>query len=518
MLRRKHLVIVVAATMVATMAMGGVVVPAPALAADPVEATAGTAVLAVSAGAYHTCAIRTDGTLACWGSDEDGQATPPAGTFGAVSAGWGHTCAIRTDGTLACWRADSDQATPPAGTFSAVSAGGIHTCAIQSDDTLACWGYDEDGQATPPAGTFRAVSAGLHHTCAIRSDDTLACWGYDGNGQATPPAGTFSAVDAGDWHTCAIRTDGTLACWGVDSDQATPPAGTFSAVSAGDVHNCAIRTDGTLACWGMGSDQATPPAGTFSAVSAGGGHTCAIRTDGTLACWGCDEYGQATPVPDPWMTSLPRWSRSTDLPLAWTARPRLEPVASYDVRYRRARWNGAFGDRITWRSGTTDTAATFHAAPGSTYCFSARARDAAGVVSPWAGEVDPYLAPETCTAVPLDDRSLTRSGSWTAGTSTAYFRGTYLRSRSYGARLTRTGVEARRIALVATTCPTCGTVKVYLGTRLLKTISLHSDTTVIGKIIPVKSWSALHSGTVMIRVVSSGKKVIIDGLAISRLR
>jgi hypothetical protein len=71
--------------------------------------------------------------------------------------------------------------------------------------------------------------------------------------------------------------------------------------------------------------------------------------------------------------------------------------------------------------------------------------------------------------------------------------------------------------VVATTCPTCGTVKVYLGTTLLRTISLHSDTKVIGKVIPVKSWSALHSGTVRIKVVSSGKKVIIDGLAISRV-
>ena len=54
-----------------------------------------------------------------------GQATPPAGTFTQVSAGMYHTCGVRTDGTLACWgNNNSGQATPPGGTFTQVSAGG----------------------------------------------------------------------------------------------------------------------------------------------------------------------------------------------------------------------------------------------------------------------------------------------------------------------------------------------------------------------------------------------------------
>src|SRR6266705_1771475 len=47
----------------------------------------------VSAGCYHSCALRTDGTVACWGLNLYGQATPPAGTFSQVSAGDAHTCA-----------------------------------------------------------------------------------------------------------------------------------------------------------------------------------------------------------------------------------------------------------------------------------------------------------------------------------------------------------------------------------------------------------------------------------------
>ncbi len=272
---------------------------------------------AVSAGGTHTCAIRDDGTLACWGDDSSGQLDGiPDGTFQAVSAGGTHTCAIRDDGTLACWGDDSSGQLDgiPDGTFQAVSAGGTHTCAIRDDGTLACWGDDSSGQLDGiPDGTFQAVSAGGTHTCAIRTSEHLACWGGDSDGQVSDaPTGyyhhwwhhhhhlpEYQAVSAGGTHTCAIRDDGTLACWGDDSSGQLDgiPDGTFQAVSAGGTHTCAIRDDGTLACWGDDSSGQLDgiPDGTFQAVSAGGTHTCAIRDDGTLACWNSNDYGQSQP-------------------------------------------------------------------------------------------------------------------------------------------------------------------------------------------------------------------------------
>ena len=66
--------------------------------------------LMVSAGRMHTCGIKTDGTVVCWGAGltdtEDphfGQSNPPAKTFRQVSAGGYHTCGIKTDRTVACW-------------------------------------------------------------------------------------------------------------------------------------------------------------------------------------------------------------------------------------------------------------------------------------------------------------------------------------------------------------------------------------------------------------------------------
>ena len=57
----------------------------------------------VGAGQYHTCGITTVGTVACWGLNDTGQATPPTDTFTSVSAGEDHACGVRIDGAVDCW-------------------------------------------------------------------------------------------------------------------------------------------------------------------------------------------------------------------------------------------------------------------------------------------------------------------------------------------------------------------------------------------------------------------------------
>jgi hypothetical protein len=75
---------------------------------------------------------------------------------------------------------------------------------------------------------------------------------------------------------------------------------------------------------------------------------------------------------------------------------------------------------------------------------------------------------------------------------------------------------AKRLGLLASTCSTCGSVKVYWGTSLLKTINLYSSTTVNRKLFTVVTFTSARSGTLAIKISSSGKKVLIDGVAIRR--
>ena len=58
---------------------------------------------AVAAGETHTCAVRTDATIGCWGSNFEGEMDAPQGAFSAISVGERYSCALRTDGIVQCW-------------------------------------------------------------------------------------------------------------------------------------------------------------------------------------------------------------------------------------------------------------------------------------------------------------------------------------------------------------------------------------------------------------------------------
>ena len=53
-------------------------------ASDGVQASAG-GFTQVSAGYLHTCGVKMDGTLACWGRNDSGQATPPSPADGGIA-------------------------------------------------------------------------------------------------------------------------------------------------------------------------------------------------------------------------------------------------------------------------------------------------------------------------------------------------------------------------------------------------------------------------------------------------
>ena len=121
-------------------------------------------------------------------------------TLVSISAGTLHTCGVRRNGSVICWGSNEDefgnvfgQATPPEGEFDSISTGLLHTCGVKRDDSVACWGWGEDGQAAPPEEEFDSVSAGLLHTCGVKRDGSVA-WGWNKDGQATPPAGKFTSV------------------------------------------------------------------------------------------------------------------------------------------------------------------------------------------------------------------------------------------------------------------------------------------------------------------------------------
>ncbi len=331
------------------------------------------AVTSLAAGLYHTCSVRATGIVDCWGRNSNGQlgigsVTPSASSsplrvagsqsFTAVTAGAFHTCALATSGAAYCWGYNvvgqlgdgttSDRAAPvlvSGGlTFSQLTAGDFHTCGLTTGGAIYCWGFNNKGQlgngsttnsAVPVAVsgslTFQAVGAGSRHTCGLTTGGSVYCWGQNGEGQlgngtttdASSPvlAGSgYSAIAVGGLHTCALTTSGTAHCWGFNgfgslgngtvtpSLTPTPVSGglVFFTLSAGRYHTCGIMATTTY-CWGENFDGQvgdgsttgrlvpTPVAGgvTFIAVSAGGFHVCGVKVSTFDAyCWGWNGFGQ----------------------------------------------------------------------------------------------------------------------------------------------------------------------------------------------------------------------------------
>ena len=181
------------------------------------------------------------------------------------------------------------------------------------------------------------------------------------------------------------------------------------------------------------------------------------------------------------------YSLTTSLAPAWSAKDVGGGLANVDVRWARAAWNGGFTAAVypsTWQKTTATKATLSSVAPGYTYCFSARARDKAGNLSAWS-------APR-CSAVAMDDRSLAVSAGWSRVTSSVFYRSTATVTSRSAVTLTRTGVQAKRIYLVATRCPTCGTVGVYWNGTLIKKVSLYSSTLARRSVIGITTFTGVR--------------------------
>ncbi len=263
--------------------------PQAGFASDP--AALQTASQVLDAGEYHSCAVRDDASLTCWGSYGTLESTPPStGRFLAVSAGFDHTCALRSNGLVVCWGQAASIATPPpVGPFVAITAGRGENCALRPDGRLACWGGIMAGVAPTDAG-YLAVSVAQNRGCAIRGDGTLQCWQPGGiPSLGAVPAGRYLSIATGANHACALRSDGEALCWGSNAQgQTAAPTGVrFTALTVGHQYSCGLREDGAIACWGLNTtSQLAAPAGRYTALSAGRAHTCARTVDGNTRCWG----------------------------------------------------------------------------------------------------------------------------------------------------------------------------------------------------------------------------------------
>ena len=186
--------------------------------------------VAIDSGMLHSCGLREDGSVSCWGTGNFAGAYPEHERFVSIDVGLLLICGIREDGGTVCWGDIYGFPETLEDRYSSVSiSNGAYyfRCGLLEDGSPMCLdlGVLEflgfDGEVMDPLVAdderFASISAGLAHFCALRDDGTPVCRGSDESGQASPPQGeAFTAISSGGKHTCALRADGSAVCWGND--------------------------------------------------------------------------------------------------------------------------------------------------------------------------------------------------------------------------------------------------------------------------------------------------------------
>ncbi|MCG8423933.1 MAG: hypothetical protein MJE77_39055 [Proteobacteria bacterium] len=295
---------------------------------------------ALSAGAEHTCAALSNGTMRCWGRNQGGQ------------LGYGDNVNIGEDE----FPASVGQLELSGVTH--IALGNTHTCALLGQ-VLYCWGINEHGalgfardllphREPVRSWTFdepvKQLAAGTDHNCVLYENGRVSCWGehYDGQlgyGRGTDHDTPRELVAVGapvqqlalGGHTCALSTAGTVTCWGKNNlgqlgcgdttrryepqpDNPVDLGGPAVYIAAGIAHTCAVTQDQAIKCWGANDggqlghgdliqreqpdSQGITLAAGIKQMALGRSHTCALLDDGTARCWGSNSLGQLGYRPD----------------------------------------------------------------------------------------------------------------------------------------------------------------------------------------------------------------------------
>lgn len=304
-------------------------------------ALSGKTVIAIAAGQFHNLALCSDGTLVAWGYNFYGQlgngtttnsnspvAVSRTGvlsgkTIISIAAGSYHSFALCSDGTLASWGYNGNGELGNGGTgfsqlpvavdtsgvlagksITSVCAGSFHSFALCNDGTLASWGYNGNGQLGDNSTQSRRipvlvdrtgilsgkqitkVSAGYYHSFALNSDGSLAAWGNNTNGelgdgtnlQRITPAAVVSGgaltgktvvdLSSGAVHSLVTCSDGSICSWGYNGEgelgagtlgsSNVPVVVNASALRVGEFY--ALGRSGATALHSLGIVASPPPA------------------------------------------------------------------------------------------------------------------------------------------------------------------------------------------------------------------------------------------------------------------
>lgn len=303
---------------------------------NPKQITITSDISEILLGESTACAVHSDQSLFCWGSNTHGESGNgtlneningsdiPNLTLHSGSFTENTICGLNSENEVLCWGGNfNGQAGQPilevvstpslviqhstvVKTYSSLLAGQANTC-MKNEGQLYCWGNNEQGQLGFRNMNFQEVypvkmighenvvqsSIGFGLLCHINQNSKVLCAGYNNFGQAgkdpsetavrtlyeVPGLDGMLNVQTGLNSACALKNDGTVWCWG-NNELSTLGNGTnISTHIPQQVLNLTNVVE--------------------ISMHARSSHVCARKTDNSIWCWGSNANGQVSGKPGP---------------------------------------------------------------------------------------------------------------------------------------------------------------------------------------------------------------------------
>ena len=186
-----------------------------------------------------------------------------------ISVALGYGCAVMTNKTAKCWGSNSNDQ---------LGVG------IASNDYLLPLGAVDVGGLTGIA----ALSTGYSHACAILETTEMKCWGsfYEGELGADKDANLM-----GDDYNAGLRLKYTVKKQRGSTENFSPA----TSVDASMSRTCALRS-GQAACWGgmsyIGAPVAVVGVSDATVIEIGNNFACVLNSTNAVSCWGENAVGQ----------------------------------------------------------------------------------------------------------------------------------------------------------------------------------------------------------------------------------
>lgn len=271
----------------------------------------------------HTCGLRKDGTVYCWGDHQKGGLgrgtggpnAPVQGIDDAIDivadGSTPTTCAVRKSGKLTCWGvgeglvAKAFEVGPvdiPLDDVDHLAVGRHVLCASTHKGEVHCFGNIASDEPKRVIGLKGATSIAVttEANCALVGEGELHCWGgwMDAKQNATIVRTPRLVHDVRDavhlamasgrrwrWDGCVARKNKRMLCWSGERTQ-DPGLEGIVRVAVGPYFACGLHENGKVSCFN-GKQEDTSPVGVENAIdiAVSSGHGCIIDKSGSVFCW-----------------------------------------------------------------------------------------------------------------------------------------------------------------------------------------------------------------------------------------